>query len=60
MRRIKKQGAPIKPGELKKVYKTYTMTKQSLPIIAEKAKLMRMSISAYVELAAVMYNPIKD
>lgn len=45
------QGAPKKPEELKKVYKTYTMTKQSQPIIKANALKMGMSISAYVELA---------
>ncbi len=60
LRRLKKQGAPAKPLECRKVYKTYTMTKQSLPIILEKAKSMNMSVSAYIELAAVLYNPIKD
>lgn len=60
MRRSTKQGAPVKSDEAKKVYRTYTMTKQCLPLIAEKARLMGMSVSAYVELAAVLYNPIKD
>jgi hypothetical protein len=52
-----KQGAPVKPVEIRKVYKTYMICPASLPIIKEKAKSMGLSISAYVDLAAVLYNP---
>jgi hypothetical protein len=57
MRRATKQGAPVKPVEIRKVYKTYMICPASLPIIEEKAKAMGLSISAYVDLAAVLYNP---
>lgn len=52
VRRVAKQGAPVKPQELRRAVQITThVTQSEADIIKEKAKLWNMSQSAFVSLA---------
>lgn len=55
-KRSTKQGCPIKPTEIKKVYKMTMVTPQGKKAITAKAKAAGMSYSAYVELAGTLFS----
>jgi len=52
----KKQGAPRKDDELKKIRKNMSLSKQGYRIAKEKAKRLGISVSAFYDLAGTLYD----